>query len=479
MKVPDNLIYSVFQYQDERIREELVRKTVEIATGKRVQDISDDPVATFNIMTLKTDIARLSQFSRNRLFADTSLTYIDSTLSKMADRVKMLYAKTLQARNDTNSPDSLKATGELFAKALGFLLGRANERIGENYVFSGAALTTKPFTDSFTYAGSLESFAVQIGESRSVEVFMPGNEVFSTNVYQMDTTYPSPSASLGVSGTMNVTLGNTTTSVDYGRGIWYLTEKVENPDEPLFTYGIDGDLILYDGGMNEIGRIPDYGRYSLSELVDTVNTTFGSANITASLITSPDGTYTVRIEDSDTNNYVEDTSKKILESYTPENLTKAFNTLAPANVRAYLHRIRGGAYTVRLIPDSVSPSLSVSFSGTPLGNFSTLNLFQVIGEVKDKLLEGVAPDESDVAAVRRAYDVLTARRAKVGSVLSQVREEESVQENRMNTMLKQKSDAEEVELSESIMEYTRYRIAYEALMRIVAESRDLTILRYI
>ncbi len=43
----------------------------------------------------------------------------------------------------------------------------------------------------------------------------------------------------------------------------------------------------------------------------------------------------------------------------------------------------------------------------------------------------------------------------------------------MDSLKKRKSESEEVELSESIMEYTRYQIA------IVAQSRDMTILRYI
>jgi len=49
----------------------------------------------------------------------------------------------------------------------------------------------------------------------------------------------------------------------------------------------------------------------------------------------------------------------------------------------------------------------------------------------------------------------------------------------MDNLKKQKSDNEEVNLSESIMEYTRYRTAYDALMRIVADTRDMTILKYL
>ena len=134
---------------------------------------------------------------------------------------------------------------------------------------------------------------------------------------------------------------------------------------------------------------------------------------------------------------------------------------------------------MRLIPEETSTVLSVSFSGTPLGSFSTLNVFQILNEIKDKLSAGLNPDDSDLMANQRAYDKVVEVRSQVGSVLSQVRDLQPVQENKMDVLKKRKSDNEEVDLSESIMEYTRYRTAYEALMRIVAESRDLTILRYI
>jgi flagellar hook-associated protein 3 FlgL len=67
----------------------------------------------------------------------------------------------------------------------------------------------------------------------------------------------------------------------------------------------------------------------------------------------------------------------------------------------------------------------------------------------------------------------------VGSVLSTVKNLQPTQENIDVVLKKQKSDLEDADLSESIMEYTRYRIAYEALMRMVADQKDLTILKYL
>ena len=481
MKVPDNLLFTIFQQQDERIRKEIARKTIEIATGKRIHNLSDDPVATFNVLSLKKDIAQLSQFSKNRLFSDVNLSYIDFTLDKMSTKIKYLYTKAVQAKNELNTTDALRAVGVEFGEALSFLLDRANEKVGENYIFSGSALTTKPFTNSFVYQGSQEAFNVQIDETNFVEVFSAGSNVFSANVYQMDTLFSSPDTAFTVSGTMNVSYDSTTVSVDYGRGIWYLAGKVSDQNVPLSSYGFDGDLILYDNSMNEVARITNYGQYSLNDLVTQINTAFGGENITASIVTNPDGTYTLRVSDGDSpaNNFIEDTSGNVLESNNLQNFVKIFNGISPGDVNAFVHQVPNGQYTLRLAPEDVSTTLSVSFSGTALGNFSTPNIFQLINEVKDKLSGGLAPDDSDLLAIQRAYDKVVSERSRFGSILSQVKDQQPVQENRMDVLRKQKSDTEEVELSESIMEYTRYRTAYEALMRIVTESRDMTILRYI
>ncbi len=481
MKVPDTLLYSIFQQQDEKIRQGIARKTIEISTGKRIHNLSDDPEATFTVVNLRMEIAQLSQFSRNRLFADINLTYIDFTLLKMSDKVKALYTKAVQAKNEIHTADSLRSLGVEFAEALDFLVDRANEKLGENYIFSGSALTTKPFDSNFNYLGSDEAFNVQIDDANFTEVFTPGEKVFSTNVYQMDTLYTSPDTSFAGSGTMTVTYNGTTVSADYSRGIWYLSAKVSDPDAPLSSYGLDGDLILYDSAMNEVARIEDYGSMSLNDLTTRINTAFGGENVSASLVSNPDGTYTLRITDSDSppDNHITDTGENVLESSNLQNFVRIFNALSPPELRAYVHQVPDSRYTLRLIPEKVGGSLSVSFTGTPLGSFATRNVFQLIGELRDKLTSGLSPDESDLMALQRSYDRITTERSRVGSVLSQVKTHQEVQENRMDILKKQKSDAEEADISESIMEYTRYRTAYDALMRIVADSRNMTILRYL
>jgi flagellar hook-associated protein 3 FlgL len=130
----------------------------------------------------------------------------------------------------------------------------------------------------------------------------------------------------------------------------------------------------------------------------------------------------------------------------------------------------------------VELSASVQFitiSGDLSTGFENPNILQAVKRVKEKLQGGFYPDGFDLFSLNRASELISLRRSEVGSVLSTVKNLQPAQENLDVVLKKQKSDIEDADISESIMEYTRYRIAYEALIRMVADQKDLTILKYL
>ncbi|MFN3472286.1 MAG: hypothetical protein ACK4ZR_06770, partial [Aquificaceae bacterium] len=209
----------MFQEQDARIRKSLSDKTLEISTGRRYQSISEDPPATYNVLELKKEISQLSQYSKNRLFADTNLSYIDLNLGKVADSLNLLYAKTIQAKNQTLQENQLISIGELFSSTLKFLLDRVNDRLGGNYIFGGASLTQKPFDENtLDYVASKESFKVWLSDNYKVDALLRGDETFGLNVAISNATFPSPSTSFNNGGTLSINVGLTNISVNYLSG---------------------------------------------------------------------------------------------------------------------------------------------------------------------------------------------------------------------------------------------------------------------
>jgi flagellar hook-associated protein 3 FlgL len=379
----------LFIEQDARIKKRLSEKTLDVSTGRRVRALSDEPTATYNVIELKKEIAQLSQHSQNRLFADTNLTYADFTLGKMWDTLKGLYATTLRAKNSaTLTPDQVSALAEQFDKGLGHLLDRANDKLGQNYLFGGSSLTVKPFDpNTLNYTASSQDFEVWVSENSKVSVFLRGDKVFGSNLYISKASYISPTTNFTTPGAITLQVGSNTYTISYG-------------------------------GAGEPQNIQELAQYINNNLGDKLH---------ALVSQNPDGSYSLALA------------------------------------------------TVEL-------SASVQF-GTISGDLSTgfenPNILQVVKRVKEKLQSGFYPDDFDLFSLNRASELISLRRSEVGSVLSTVKNLQPTQENIDVVLKKQKSDLEDADLSESIMEYTRYRIAYEALMRMVADQKDLTILKYL
>jgi flagellar hook-associated protein 3 FlgL len=389
MKVPDNLLFSLFIEQDARIKKGLSEKTLDVSTGRRVRALSDEPTATYNVIELKKEIAQLSQHSQNRLFADTNLTYVDFTLGKVWDTLKGLYATTLRAKNSaTLTPDQLSALAEQFDKGLGHILDMANDKLGQNYLFGGSSLTVKPFdSNTLNYTASSQDFEVWVSENSKVSVFLRGDKVFGSNLYISKVSYTSPTTNFTTPGAITLQVGSNTYTINYG-----------GAGEPQ----------------------------NVQELAQDINDNFGD-KLHAFVSQNPDGSYSL--------------------------------ALAPVELSANVQFI------------GITGELSTGFENP--------NILQVVKRVKEKLQGGFHPDDFDLFSLNRASDLVSLRRSEVGSVLSTVKNLQPTQENLDVVLKKQKSDLEDADLSESLMEYTRYRIAYEALMRIVADQKDLTILRYL
>ncbi len=389
MKVPDNLLFSIFQQQDARVRKNLSEKTLEISTGRRLQDISEDPPSTYHVLNLKKEIAQLSQYSKNRLFADTVLSYMDSSLGKVVDTLNQLYAKTIQAKNQVLQKEELRAIGEYFSSNLKALIDRANDQLGGNYLFGGASLTQKPFDENtLSYMASPEDFKVWLTENLQVSVFLKGGETFGLNVAISQATFASPGVNFNTAGTLSISVGNVSLNVSYTT------------------------------------------TQTLNDLANFINSNYSNL-VNAKVSQNPDG-----------------------------------------------------SYSLMLMPVDISKDISVQDTSggdfdAGASDFYYPNVLQAVKRMGDKLLGGMYPDDSDLMLLQRAFDRVSFRRSQVGSVLASVKDLQPMQESLQDSLNNQKSDIEDADLSTSIMEYTRYRLAYEALMNIIADQKDMTILRYL
>ena len=99
-------------------------------------------------------------------------------------------------------------------------------------------------------------------------------------------------------------------------GSWYLVKNVDSRTAPLSTYGIDGNLEFYDDSSTPplLAQITNYGSRSLDDLAGAINSALASAGITATVVSNPDGTYSLRIDTSAPSQRVVDSGNNFYES---------------------------------------------------------------------------------------------------------------------------------------------------------------------
>jgi flagellar hook-associated protein 3 FlgL len=158
-----------------------------VATGKRVHEPSDDPVAADGILRSARRSRALEQYARNIDRADARLRAEETVL----DTVTNLLSRAKELAHTALSPTADEHTLESAAREIDGLLDaaveQANSRFGDGFLFGGATADTAPFESGGTVATGAEpagAHRVDIGTSSWFTTNHDGEQVFlDTDVF--------------------------------------------------------------------------------------------------------------------------------------------------------------------------------------------------------------------------------------------------------------------------------------------------------
>lgn len=156
----------------------------QLASGKLINMPSDNPSGAAELVQNQTRQDETDQFLQNTSSVEGLLQTGDSTLSSVVDALNQAISLGTQGANGTNSPANLQAIAQQVQGIQSQVLQLANTSYQGNYIFAGTATNTAPFTldpsnaDGVTYNGNTDVNTVQIAEGNSVQVNLPGSQVF-------------------------------------------------------------------------------------------------------------------------------------------------------------------------------------------------------------------------------------------------------------------------------------------------------------
>jgi flagellar hook-associated protein 3 FlgL len=151
----------------------------QIASGRRIDKPSDDPLATHNALRLRSELAGIAQDRRTIDDARGWIDTTDSALATMTEVVHRARELALQGANGAIGQTERVKLADEIDQLIETAKSAANASYGGRYVMGGQDTDDAPYTPGGvdTYDGDTAPVARQIGPGVAVQINIPGVDI--------------------------------------------------------------------------------------------------------------------------------------------------------------------------------------------------------------------------------------------------------------------------------------------------------------
>lgn len=156
----------------------------ELATGKSVNEPSDNPAAAAEDVENQALQGQTDQYLQNTSSLDSMLQTADSALSSVVTSLNQAISLGVQGANGTLSSADQQQIATQVQSIQSQIVQLANTSYSGNYLFGGTASQSPPFTLDATqptgvlYNGNSGVNTVEIAQGENMQVNVPGNQIF-------------------------------------------------------------------------------------------------------------------------------------------------------------------------------------------------------------------------------------------------------------------------------------------------------------
>ncbi len=160
------------------ITEEMYKANEVIASGKRINKPSDDPVGMIQSLQLKSELSSIEQFQRNITLGTSWLMSAESVLRQAQNLISDTKVLCIQMANSTTGAEERKAATQQVQNMREEIITLANTQITGRYLFAGSNSDAAPFDQDGVYQGDSNAFTIKIGKDSTLEIGSDGEDVF-------------------------------------------------------------------------------------------------------------------------------------------------------------------------------------------------------------------------------------------------------------------------------------------------------------
>lgn len=152
----------------------------QLATGRRINKPSDDPVGISFAMRYRSDLSANDQYQSNTDAGLSWLSFTDTMMNQAGNVVQRLRELTVTMSNGTNPQQSLDIAAQEVNQLYEQMVDIGNSQFNGKYVFNGQLTDLKPYTLAGAKDEATDDSLIQfeIGAGVRIPVNVTGNRVF-------------------------------------------------------------------------------------------------------------------------------------------------------------------------------------------------------------------------------------------------------------------------------------------------------------
>lgn len=451
--------------------------TAQLASGKKVTSISDDPIAAVNIVNTNRQLGQIETFNQNVEMAMTELSTLDDIMDLAGGYLSQAWDKAVQANNGNYGVTSLKAIKTEIDEITKTMVDLANTEYNDNYLFGGTNTKMTPYvideeTGDIIYRGTpcdnpeyIRQTEVADGVFETINV--TGDRVFGYFRAKTDdaNVFTDANGARVIKGDDNVYRYESGSVFRNGRsndGLVPAKDSEGNDITAAFTdangkmvYRVstaEGDLYKYENGNL-------YGEDGKS-----------SEGLTQK--TDPDGNPIIAV-------FADAEGKKVLSS----NATEQDDDDNDVNYTRYQYA-NGDLYGNGTDGTGLTQGAEEESCGV-MGALKKLSL--AIQDVIDAKIAGDDAAEqagyADMNATldmfKDSLDIINTEQTKFGGVYNRMEMSESTLETNGMNLTSYLSQIQDLDLAEAISNWYKAQYAYQASLQVAASSMGMSLLNYL
>ena len=158
----------------------------QVATGKSVNVPSDNPAASAAMVQNTIETGQVDQYTQNVSGVLSMVQTADSALGTVVSSLTQAVSLGTEGANSTSNASNQQALALQVQSILASVVAQANTSYQGSYLFGGTANAAPPYVansssaSGYSYNGNNNTNSVSVGDQLSVQVNLPGSQIFSS-----------------------------------------------------------------------------------------------------------------------------------------------------------------------------------------------------------------------------------------------------------------------------------------------------------